>query len=102
MTADSLDSDLLDHIYKAFDRTDPGPRRASHWVMNQEWFDEVRRLAESRGRLVDETLPAASMYLLGMPVKVRDDGGVPHLEFTLTAATPDSHNVPAVARPHAG
>ncbi len=76
---DSLDGDLKRHIYQA--RAD-GPLYDSHWVMNLEWFNEVRRLEDSAGRVLSEPglTVSAPVFLLGIPVEVRDDGGVPHLE----------------------
>ena len=49
--------------------------------MSLEWLNEVRRLDDSAGRLVWHPRPvSAPLLLLGIPVEVREDGGVPHLE----------------------
>jgi HK97 family phage major capsid protein len=78
--ADSLAGDLRQHIYQAHA---DGPRRKSRWVMNLEWFKELRRLDDSQGRVLYHpgvTEPFSPENLLGIPIVVREDGGAPHLE----------------------
>ena len=50
--------------------------------MSLEWFQELRKLEDdSRVALWHPGLTAAvPETLLGLPIEVRDDGGVPHLE----------------------
>jgi len=49
----------------------PGPMRYHyHWVMNQDWYDECRKIAGPGPRFT---------IMLGLPLVVRDDGGIPHL-----------------------
>ena len=73
-----LSGDLREHIYQTHAN---GPRRDSRWVMNLEWFNEVRRIGDRQGPLYHPGLTvSAPEYLLGIPIEVRDDGGVPHLE----------------------
>ena len=73
MAAD-LKTDLLFHLYAA---RDAGIKEANgatcRWVMSQEWFDTV---VENFGRT---GMPGAPAYLLGFPLAVEADGGVPHL-----------------------
>ena len=76
-----LTEELRAHIYQAHA---DGPRRASRWVMNQEWFSEVRRLETGGSPLWHPSLNVGRPeLLLGIPVEVREDGGVPHLEAML-------------------
>jgi hypothetical protein len=72
-----------------------GPHKNVRWVMNPEWFGECRRLDAYAAHWVmnldflkerPETAPDPGAtvgrmeFLLGIPIEVRDDGGVPHLE----------------------
>ena len=81
--ADSLAADLRKHIYQAHA---DGPRKGSHWVMSLDWLNEVRKLHDNDGRVIWEP-GLVSLGLLGIPVDVRDDGGLPHLE-------PDAEEAP--------
>ena len=54
-----------------------GETRICQWVMNREWHHEVRNLAVRLGGL---PVIGRSEYLMGLPIIVREDGGVPHLE----------------------
>ena len=57
---------LVNHMYEV-----PGPMRYHyHWVMNQDWYDECRKIAGPGPRFT---------IMLGLPLVVRDDGGIPHL-----------------------
>jgi len=70
------------HIYKELYAMPPAQRQAARWVMNPEWLNEVRCL-DDRGTgpfWVPGLQPSAVERLLGLPVEIRDDGGVPHLE----------------------
>ena len=74
--AEPLGPDLRKHLMDEYTGTSWPQRRASHWVMNAEWWDEVTDMARAMG----ENPPPWPRTLLGLPVKVRADGGVPHLE----------------------
>jgi hypothetical protein len=77
---DSLDGDLRTYLYRVYLET-PHDELSFHWVMSLEWLNECRRLDDSAGRLhVPGLKVSGPEYLLGMPVEVRADGGVPHLE----------------------
>ncbi len=74
-----LPAGLRQHIYQAHA---DGPRKNSRWIMNPEWVNEARKMTDSTGHaLWHPSLSAGGAdTLLGIPVEVRDDGGVPHLE----------------------
>jgi hypothetical protein len=70
---------LRDHLYRELASTPPSERRHARWVMNAEWLEEVHLLSLAMG----EPPPGAGdgeETILGKPVDVRADGGVPHLE----------------------
>lgn len=79
---DDLPGDLREHIYRTWAATPAAAHKVSHWVMSLEWFNEVRRLDDSQGRSLYQPgmRVSAPEFLLGIPVEIRDDGGVPHLE----------------------
>ena len=62
---------------------EPATRQGAHWVMNTEWLLECRKVTDSSGYPV--FIPSFSLngpqLILGFPVEVRKDGGVPHLEL---------------------
>ena len=73
-----LAEELREHVFRALAA---GPRLNARWVMNLEWFNELRKLDDSRGCLYQPGLAvSAPELLLGLPIQVRPDGGVPHLE----------------------
>jgi HK97 family phage major capsid protein len=78
--SEELYRSLIDSLYAVppEQRRLPGMR----WVMNDEWWHEVRRMSDSSGRPLFEPalLVGGPDLLLGKPVEVRPDGGVPHLE----------------------
>jgi HK97 family phage major capsid protein len=78
---DSLDGDLRAHLYRTWLET-PHDELSFHWVMSLEWLNEIRRMEGSTGHPLHEPglRVSAPEYLLGMPIEVREDGGVPHLE----------------------
>jgi HK97 family phage major capsid protein len=78
---ESLAGDLRDHLYRTCLET-PHDDLSFRWVMSLEWFNEVRRLDDSAGHSLYEPGLKVSepVYLLGMPIEIRDGGGVPHLE----------------------
>ena len=77
-----LSADLRAYLIDALYAHAAQFRGAAHWVMNEEWWHECRRMTGPDGRVlwepswrVDEPdLP------LGKPVEVREDGEAPHLE----------------------
>ena len=74
---DSLAGDLLRHLYDALGAR---PRGDVCWVMNHEWFMEIRML-DNHGVAVWEPGRAISGLdlLFGIPVAVQKDAGVPRL-----------------------
>jgi hypothetical protein len=82
--ADDLASDLREHLCKTLANVPVTERRRSRWVMNLEWLSEVRRA---------DPLPSGVLWypraveepgtIFGLPVEVRGDGGVPHLELAV-------------------
>jgi HK97 family phage major capsid protein len=81
---DTLSDALLPYLFEALYCMDAAERRRSHWVMNTEWFLEVRKLGDSMGHpvLMPPWSPSAPAMLLGLPVEIRTDGGAPHLELS--------------------
>ena len=77
-----LGEEVIRHLFATMDMTPAAERRASCWVMSTEWFNEVRRVADSMGRTAYAPPPGLGCVeqLLGLPIEVRDGGGVPHLE----------------------
>src|SRR5258708_15385447 len=82
----SLGSPLYHALVDAQYAVHPAIRIESHcrWVMDLDWYKQVRRLAASFDRRAGEDeekwKPDPSDLLLGMPVTVTADGGLPHLE----------------------
>lgn len=77
--ADSLAGDLKEHIFKTLAN---GPHQDSHWVMNMEWLNELRKLEDHGGPLWRPSWTISEpQMLLGIPIEIRADGGVPHLEL---------------------
>jgi HK97 family phage major capsid protein len=73
--------ELRAYIFEAHAIVPAAQRRGSQWVMNLEWFNEVRRLDDRSGPMFWAALtPSAPETLLGLPIKIREDGGAPHLE----------------------
>jgi|HubBroStandDraft_2_1064218.scaffolds.fasta_scaffold05850_8 HK97 family phage major capsid protein len=81
-TADTLGADLFEHLI--FWVHEAPKAKRLQWVMNGEWLNECRRMTDGSGHPRNLMEPAFRLdgpdYLLGVPVDVRDDGGVPHLE----------------------
>jgi HK97 family phage major capsid protein len=76
-----LTSELRDYIYEAHAVMPAAQRQNARWVMNLEWFNEVRKLDDQRGPVWRTGLGLAMPEtLLGLPFEIRDDGGAPHLE----------------------
>ena len=75
MAAD-LKDDLTRHLYGQLPEDAGFAQWAAipyHWVMNQEWFDTICET------FLDVRTPGESVCLLGFPVAVEADGGVPHV-----------------------
>jgi len=75
-SVEPLGPDLRDHLLRELTSLPFPARRHARWVMNAEWWDEVNAMARAMG----EMPPPWPRMLLGKPVDVREDGGVPHLE----------------------
>ena len=71
-----LAPDLWKHLMGELTGMALPARRDARWVMSAEWWDEVTDMARAMG----EMPPSWPRTLLGKPVDVREDGGVPHLE----------------------
>ena len=79
---DTLTDVLRDHLHFWLGAVPALERRRSRWVMNSDWLMECRRLDGAGHGLWTHlgqnwTEPET---LLGIPIEIRDDGGVPHLE----------------------
>jgi HK97 family phage major capsid protein len=88
MAAEPLGPDLYRFLVDTLYGTPQPERGESRWVMNQEWWNECRKIAGADGRPAWEP-PHALM--LGKPVEVRVDGGVPHLERGSAPTPVSSH-----------
>lgn len=77
VAAEGLKDDLTRYLYGQLP-PDAGRLQwdgiPGRWVMSQEWFDTV-----CEAFLTDVRTPSAPVYLLGFPVTVEPDGGVPHV-----------------------
>ena len=88
-----LGRELVTSVYEAFSAVPPAERRLSHWVMNPEWRNELRKVTDGQGL----PLWPASDLLLGLPCVIADDGGVPHLEpDAVPRGAPDGAMSPTV------
>lgn len=74
-----LTEDLRSHILAVYS---DGPRRDSRWVMSPEWLNECRKIEDGTGHSMfrPSWTIDAPQKMLGIPIDVRADGGVPHLE----------------------
>jgi HK97 family phage major capsid protein len=80
-TQTGFTDELRAYIFEANYLVPPAQRRTSHWVMNLEWFNEVRRLDDRSGPMFWAAFAVtAPETLLGLPIEIREDGGAPHLE----------------------
>lgn len=68
---------LISHMYSV----DYSLRQNGHWVMDEAWWNEIRRLANPDGALVWCPHPqdAAMDVLFGLPVVVSPQYGIPRL-----------------------
>ena len=69
--ATQLSLDLYRNLVDQLYAVPPSRRARSCWVMNQEWYDECRKIG-------DWPEPGVTT-LLGLPFVVTADGGFPHL-----------------------
>jgi hypothetical protein len=76
---DTLTDVLRDHLHFWLAQLSPSDRHASRWVMSYEWLHECIKLDYGRVCL-SPVRRLEDLTLLGIPVEIRDDGGVPHLE----------------------
>ena len=78
----SLREALLEHIYRVYADTPVAERRASHWVMDPEWLNDVRMLDYRPGAFWVTPLPMSQPErLLDLPLELRKGAGPPHLEL---------------------
>ena len=83
MNPDTLSAELMEHLHFWLGAVPAPERRRSRWVMSAEWLMECRRIPAPGGIYWTHLGRdwAEPETLLGLPVEVRDDGGVPHLEL---------------------
>ena len=74
-----LSGELRSAIYETFAAVPYLERNLSHWVMNQEWVNECRKLELEAGPAFWH-FDRVGEYMLGIPIEVRAEGGLPHLE----------------------
>jgi HK97 family phage major capsid protein len=74
--------DLFKYLLETMYNMPPRERQAAHWVMNPEWWNECRKLADATGFpvVLPPMRPGDPACMLGKLVVITDDGGVPHLE----------------------
>ena len=77
-----VQAELADDLFRYILETvhDHPSGQPVRWAMNREWMDECRKLARRLGYRVFLNEFGGPEYLIGLPIEVRDDGGVPHLE----------------------
>lgn len=81
-------AELLQNLAEALRDQAAEAVKGSHWEMNAEWVNEVKKLKALNGSRAPlwkwrESAPASdkySAYLLGFPVRVSDEYGAPSLE----------------------
>lgn len=78
----SADAALMRHLYGELKRVTP--LRASYWIMNPAWYQDIRSLKDAYGQSFWYSGPcspeaAASQHLLGVRVRVSEDASVPML-----------------------
>lgn len=77
--AAAYDADLLRFLYAEAHRVTR--LRASHWIMNEVWWADIRNMRDARGRTyVDRDVPGCNprtVLLLGIPVRIHPWAGVP-------------------------
>ena len=75
--AAELTRDLYRNLVDQYYAVPPLRRPRSRWVMNQEWYDECRKIGGSGGQ---PGWPEAGITtMLGLPFVVAENGGFPHL-----------------------
>lgn len=83
-TGESVMSDVMKLLTRACrDTPDWYHVSRQHWVMNLDWYKQIRRDTAWRNSDAeqdeDKWIPAPGDQILGYPVEVREDGGEPHL-----------------------
>jgi len=81
--------DLYALITREYGNADPLilAGRGYHWVMDLDSYKEVRAACRAAGAIYPEGddpenwVPDPADRLYALPVRVREDGGVPHLEM---------------------
>jgi HK97 family phage major capsid protein len=81
LNENTLAQDLMIFLIETINNTPPPLRKMSHWIMNTEWYLECRRLTDATGSLVwiPPVVVQGEEVLLGFPVEVSDQAGVPAL-----------------------
>jgi HK97 family phage major capsid protein len=80
LSAEPLGPDLYAHLVDTLYSVPAPARRCSRWVMNAEWMGEIRKMTGADGRPLWAPASDDLRLLFGLPVEIRDGGGVPHLE----------------------
>jgi len=82
-------------VKKIYDAYGDARRRQMAWVMDVEWWKQIRRQFRFEGDEPDESKwkPEDAGMLMGRPIVVRHGGGEPHIEWLTgdeiaAAATP--------------
>ena len=91
--------DLYLIMTREYKGRDPSPFLAeqfppgTHWVMDPAWYKRVRTACATAGAIYpppgddpENWAPKPEDQLFGLPVKVREDGGEPHLSESLPAS----------------
>jgi hypothetical protein len=74
---EELTRDLCANLVDQYYDVPAGRRRQHHWVMNLKWLNECRKIGPPPPPFVDESF---TELLLGLPIRVTEHGGFPHLE----------------------
>lgn len=78
-TAPPQEGELQSFLFDALYAVPPRDRQSAVWVMDPDWHRKVCHLAAEPD---PGDRPPVPSLLLGRPVRVTEDGGVPHLEVS--------------------
>lgn len=68
---------LRELVHSEHDDMAPELRPRSRWVMSEDWLDDLRYLDDGLGFWWES---GGAMFLLRLPIEIREHGGAPHLE----------------------
>lgn len=86
-----MSDDLYGQLVKALYAVPPASRKRHHWVMDRAWYDKCAVIAGWNG----DDPPAETM--LGLPLRVRDGAGFPHLVPGAVGTTADARTLDRAA-----